>query len=83
MYPYTILLALLSINYLIDYDRKGDIPSLVKLSVVNILNPYFLTGSIIFTLAEFIIYSSYLDYQKAEPKKLIYGVVTKDSIEKF
>ena len=70
MYPYTILLALLSINYLIDYDRKGDIPSLVKLSVVNILNPYFLTGSIIFTLAEFIIYSSYLDYQKAEPKKL-------------
>lgn len=70
MYPYTILLALLSINYLIDYDRKGDIPSLVKLSVVNILNPYFLTGSIIFTLAEFIIYSSYLDYKKAEPKKL-------------
>lgn len=70
MYPYTILLALLSINYLIDYDKKGDIPSLVKLSVVNILNPYFLTGSIIFTLAEFIIYSSYLDYKKAEPKKL-------------
>lgn len=70
MYPYTILLALLSINYMIDYDKKSDIASLVKLSIVNILNPYFLTGSIIFTIAQFIIYSSYLDYKKADSKKI-------------
>ena len=47
MYPYVMLFALLSINYLIDYDRKGDVASLIKLSIVNILNPYFLTGAIV------------------------------------
>ena len=70
MYPHVILLALLSINYLIDYDRKGDKASLVKLSIVNLLNPYFLTGSVFFVIAEFIIYSSYLDYKHAEGSKI-------------
>ena len=70
MYPYVILLSLLSINYLIDYDRKEDKASLIKLGIVNIMNPYFLTGSIVFVLAQFIIYSSYLDYKHANSKKI-------------
>ena len=70
MYPYVFLLALLSVNYLIDYDKKGDKASLIKLGIVNVLNPYFLTGSIVFVLAQFIIYSSYLDYKHADEKKL-------------
>lgn len=70
MYPYVILLSLLAINYLIDYDRTGDKKSLIKLSAVNLLNPYFLTGSIIFVIAQFIIYTSYLDYKHAESKKI-------------
>ncbi|GEM_PF-1038061 len=76
MYPYVILLALLSINYLIDYDRKGDTASLVKLGVVNVLNPYFLTGSIVFVLAEFIIYSSFLDSQKSGEEKMSKYIVS-------
>ena len=70
MYPYVILLSLLSINYLIDYDRNSDRKSLIKLGIVNLLNPYFLTGSIVFVLAQFIIYSSYLDLKKADSKKI-------------
>lgn len=70
MYPYVILLALLSVNYLIDYDRKGDVASLVKLGVVNVLNPYFLTGSIVFVIAEIIIYSIYLDSKNAPEEKV-------------
>lgn len=68
MYPYVMLLALLSVNYLIDYDRKGDIASLVKLGAVNLLNPYFLTGAIVWNIAQFIIYTSYLDMKKADSK---------------
>lgn len=70
MYPYVILLALLSFNYLIDYDKKGDRASLIKLGAVNLLNPYFLTGSIIFVLAQFIIYTSYLFIKKSESSKI-------------
>lgn len=70
MYPYVILLSLLSINYLIDYDKKSDKASLIKMGIVNILNPYFLTGSIVFVLAEFILYSCYLDYTKADETKI-------------
>lgn len=70
MYPYVILLALLSVNYLIDYDRNSDKKSLIKLGIVNLLNPYFLTGSIIFVIAEFIIYTCYLDRKNAEPEKI-------------
>ena len=76
MYPYVILLALLSINYLIDYDRKGDIPSLVKLGIVNVLNPYFLTGSIVFGISQFIIYTSYLDMKKADSTKISRYVIS-------
>ncbi len=70
MYPYVILLALLSINYLIDYDRNGDKSSLIKLGIVNVLNPYFLTGSIVFVIAQFIIYTSYMDLKKSDEKKI-------------
>ena len=70
MYPYVILLSLLSINYLIDYDRNSDKKSLIKLGIVNVLNPYFLTGSIVFVIAQFIIYSCYLDYKHADEEKI-------------
>lgn len=70
MYPYVMLLALLSINYLIDYDRKGDFASLVKLNIVNILNPYFLTGAIVWNIVQFIFYTSYMDVKKADSEKI-------------
>ena len=70
MYPYVILLSLLSFNYLIDYDKKGDTESLIKLGIANLLNPYFLTGSIVFVIAQFIIYTCYLDWQKADSEKI-------------
>lgn len=70
MYPHVMLLALLSVNYLIDYDRKGDTASLVKLSAVNILNPYFLTGAIVWNIAQFIFYTSYMDIKKADSEKI-------------
>ncbi|MCR5265510.1 MAG: glycosyltransferase family 39 protein [Cyanobacteria bacterium RUI128] len=76
MYPYVILLSLLSINYLIDYDRNGDKASLIKLGIVNFLNPYFLTGSIVFVIAQFIIYSSYLDFKHADSKKISNYVIS-------
>ncbi|MCM1265553.1 MAG: glycosyltransferase family 39 protein [Candidatus Gastranaerophilales bacterium] len=79
MYPHVMLLALLSINYLIDYDRKGDISSLIKLGIVNVLNPYFLTGSIVFVIAQFIVYTSYLDAKKAD-KKLVFNYVISNLI---
>ncbi len=70
MYPHVMLLALLSVNYLIDYDRNGDTASLVKLSAVNILNPYFLTGAIVWNIAQFIFYTSYMDIKKADSEKI-------------
>ena len=70
MYPHVMLLALLSINYLIDYDRNGDTASLIKLGVVNVLNPYFLTGAIVWNIVQFIFYTSYLDVKKAEESKI-------------
>ena len=70
MYPYVMLFALLSINYLIDYDRKGDVASLIKLSIVNILNPYFLTGAIVWNIVQFIFYTSYMDYVHAGSEKI-------------
>lgn len=70
MYPYVMLFALLSINYLIDYDRKGDVASLIKLSIVNILNPYFLTGAIVWNIVQFIFYTSYMDYVHADSEKI-------------
>lgn len=70
MYPYVILLSLLSFNYLIDYDRKEDAASLIKLGIVNLLNPYFLTGSIFFVVAQFIIYTCYLDWKNADRAKI-------------
>ena len=76
MYPYVILLSLLSINYLIDYDRKEDNKSLIKLGLVNLLNPYFLTGSIVFVIVEFIIYSSYLDMKKSSEDKISRYVIS-------
>lgn len=70
MYPHVMLLALLSINYLIDYDRNGDTASLIKLGVVNVLNPYFLTGAIVWNIVQFIFYTCYLDVKKAEESKI-------------
>lgn len=80
MYPHVMLLALLSINYLIDYDRNGDKSSLIKLGIVNVLNPYFLTGAIVWNIVQFIFYTSYLDMKKADEEKIqnyvLYSVVS-------
>lgn len=76
MYPHVILLSLLAINYLIDYDRKGDVGSLVKLGIVNVMNPYFLTGSIVFVIAQFIVYTCYLDYKKADKNIIVNYIIS-------
>jgi len=66
MYPVVVFLVLLSLNYLIDFEQKNDIKSLVKLVVVNLLIPYTLVGGILYNLALWICYSLYLLNNKKE-----------------
>lgn len=60
MYSLVVFLVLLSINFLIDYEQKGDKKSLLKLIGINILIPYTFVGGILYNLSLFICYSFYL-----------------------
>lgn len=60
MYSLVVFLVLLSINFLIDYEQKGDKKSLLKLVGINILIPYTFVGGILYNLSLFICYSIYL-----------------------
>lgn len=60
MYSLVVFLVLLSINFLIDYEQKGDKKSLLKLVGINILIPYTFVGGILYNLSLFICYSFYL-----------------------
>ena len=60
MYMMVTFLAVLSMNYLLDFDAKGDKKSLIKLLVTNTLIPYLLIGGIVFNIGQAIAYTLYL-----------------------
>ena len=60
MYPIAVFLILLSLNYLIDFEQKGDKKSLVKLVISNLLLPYTLVGTIFYNLTLPLCYGYYL-----------------------
>lgn len=66
MYPVSVFLVLLSLNFLIDFERKKDKKSLVKLIISNLLIPYTLVGGIFYNISLAIGYSIYLFLQKKE-----------------
>lgn len=71
MYMMVTFLAVLSMNYLLDFDAKGDKKSLIKLLVTNTLIPYLLIGGIVFNIGQAIAYILYLFLaQKEETEKI-------------
>lgn len=71
MYSMVVFFAVLSMNYLLDYDKNGDKKSLMKLLAANTLIPYFLIGGIVFYIGQLISYLIYL------------FVTQKDKVEKI
>lgn len=70
MYMMVTFLAVLSMNYLLDFDAKGDKKSLIKLLITNTLIPYLLIGGIVFNIGQAIAYTLYLFLaQKEETEK--------------
>ncbi len=69
MYSLVVFLVLLSINFLIDYEQKGDKKSLLKLIGINILIPYTFVGGILYNLSLIICYSVYLLKNKKDKFK--------------
>lgn len=69
MYSLVVFLVLLSINFLIDYEQKGDKKSLLKLVGINILIPYTFVGGILYNLSLFICYLVYLLNNKKDKFK--------------
>lgn len=71
MYALVTFLALLSTNYLLDYDKNPNKKNLIKLLVTNTLIPYFLIGGIVFNIGQAISYTVYLFLtQKNEIEKI-------------
>lgn len=71
MYMMVTFLVVLSMNYLLDFDAKGDKKSLIKLLVTNTLIPYLLIGGIVFNIGQAIAYTLYLFLaQKEETEKI-------------
>ena len=66
MYPMTVFLVLLSLNFLVDFEQKGDKKSLIKLILSNILIPYTLVGGIFYNISLAICYGVYLYKQKQD-----------------
>lgn len=66
MYPMVIFLVILSLNYLIDFEKTRETKALIKLGITNILIPYTLVGGILYNIALWATYSTYL---YAENKK--------------
>ncbi len=60
MYPIVAFLVLLSLNFLIDFENKGDRASLVKLVISNLLIPYTLVGGILYNVSLILCYGIYL-----------------------
>lgn len=66
MYPLTVFLVLLSLNFLVDFEQKHDKKSLIKLILANILIPYTLVGGIFYNISLAVCYGIYLYKQKQE-----------------
>lgn len=60
MYPVVVFLVMLSLNYLVDFEQQGDLKSLLKLSIANVLIPYTFVGGIFYNVALVLSYGSYL-----------------------
>ena len=60
MYPIAVFLVLLSLNYLVDFENKGDLKSLIKLAAVNVLIPYTFVGGILYNISLAFCYGFYL-----------------------
>lgn len=60
MYPIVVFLVMLSLNYLIDFEKKKDYKSLIKLVIVNVLIPYTLVGGILYNISLMTTYGFYL-----------------------
>ncbi len=76
MYIMVTFLSLLSMNYLLDFDEKGDKKSLVKLLVTNTLIPYLLIGGIVFNIGQVISYSLYLFLTQKDNTEKIKNYIT-------
>ena len=76
MYAMVTLLAMLSMNYLIDFDKNNDKKSLAKLLTVNTLIPYLLIGGIVFNIGQLISYIVYLFFTQKENKIKIRMFIT-------
>ena len=79
MYAMVTFFAVLSMNYLLDFDEKGDKKSLMKLLAANTLIPYFLIGGIVFYIGQLISFLIYLfvtqrDNAEKIGKYLVYQV---------
>ena len=71
MYAAVTFFAILSMNYLLDFDEKGDKKSLIKLLAVNTLIPYLLIGGIVFYIGQIVSFFIYLFVtQKNETEKI-------------
>lgn len=75
MYSMLMFLVLLSINYLVDFDKTKSKAALIKLSVVNILIPYTLVGAISFVAAQFTCYGAYLVLKKRDTKGFLKSIL--------
>ncbi len=71
MYAAVTFLAVLSMNYLLDYEENPNKKTLAKLLLANTLIPYLLIGGIVFYIGQIISYSIYL------------FVTQKDNLEKI
>ncbi len=60
MYAAVTFFAVLSMNYLLDFDENGDKKSLIKLLAVNTLIPYLLIGGIVFYIGQLVSFFIYL-----------------------
>lgn len=77
MYPMVVFLVMLSLNYLIDFEQKRNIKSLIKLVVANVLIPYTLVGGILYNISLALSYGIYLFIEHKEDFKIyIKGLYT-------
>lgn len=60
MYSMVTFLVMLSLNYLIDFEKKKKYKSLAKLTIVNVLIPYTLVGGILYNISLMFCYGIYL-----------------------
>lgn len=73
MYPMVIFLVLLSLNYLIDFEKEKSISSAIKLVITNILIPYTFIGALYYNVVLYFSYMIYLYVNKRKDDSKTYG----------